>query len=58
MKGPGFLNVWLLALVNAIALSVFPMMVLIGSLIGAELAGNQRWATLPIALVVIGTGAV
>jgi MFS family permease len=55
VKGPGFLNVWLLALVNAIALSVFPMMVLIGSLIGAELAGNQRWATLPIALVVIGT---
>ncbi len=55
MRGPGFSSVWLLALVNAIALSVFPMMVLIGSLIGVELAGSERWATLPIALVVIGT---
>jgi MFS family permease len=51
----GFPTVWLLALVNAIALSVFPMMMLIGSIIGTRLAGSEQWATLPIALMVIGT---
>ncbi len=51
----GFPTVWLLALVNAVALSAFPMMMLIGSIIGARLAGAEQWATLPIALVVIGT---
>ena len=51
----GFPTVWLLALVNAIALSAFPMMMLIGSIIGARLAGSEQWATLPIALIVIGT---
>jgi MFS family permease len=47
--------VWLLALVNAIAMSVFPLMMLIGSLIGTRLASTEQWATLPIALIVIGT---
>ena len=55
MRGAGFGTVWLLALINAIAMSVFPLMVLIGSLIGSELATSERWATLPIALMVIGT---
>ena len=52
---PGFPTVWLLALVNAIAMSVFPMMMLIGSIIGTRLASTEQWATLPIALIVIGT---
>lgn len=51
----GFRNVWLLALVNAIAMSASPAMMLIGSIIGASLAPSPRWATLPIALMVIGT---
>ena len=50
-----FKTVWLLALVNAIALSAIPMMMLIGSIIGTELAPGERWATLPITAMVIGT---
>ncbi len=51
----GFPTVWLLALVNAIALSASPMMMLIGSIIGARLASSEQLATLPIALLVVGT---
>ena len=51
----GFPTVILLALVNAIAMSASPMMMLIGSIIGARLAASELWATLPIALMVIGT---
>jgi len=51
----GFKSVWLLALINAVAMSASPMMMLIGSLIGAELAPSARWATLPITLMVLGT---
>lgn len=50
-----FATVWLLALVNAIAMSAVPMMMLIGSIIGTELAPGERWATLPITVMVIGT---
>lgn len=50
-----FRTVWLLAAVNAIAMSSVPMMVLIGSIIGAQLAPSERWATLPIAMMVTGT---
>ena len=52
---PHFKTVWLLAAINAIASSVIPMMMLIGTIIGAELAPAQQWATLPIAVMVIGT---
>jgi len=52
-----FSNVWLLALVNAIAMSATPLMMLIGSIIGANLAPSQQWATLPIALMVVGTAS-
>lgn len=47
--------VWLLAAVNAVAMSGTPMMMLVGSIIGARLASSEQWATLPIALMVIGT---
>ena len=50
-----FATVWLLAAINAIAMSSVPMMMLVGSLIGAQLAPAERWATLPIAMMVIGT---
>ncbi len=50
-----FRTVWLLALINAIALSAVPMMMLIGSIVGTELAPRESLATLPIAAMVIGT---
>lgn len=48
-------TVWLLALVNAVALSAVPMMMLIGSIVGAQLAPRESLATFPIAAMVIGT---
>jgi MFS family permease len=51
----GFTTVWLLAGINAIAMSAIPMMMLIGSIIGSHLAPDAQWATLPIAMMVIGT---
>ncbi len=50
-----FKEVWLLAAINAAAMSSVPLMMLIGSIIGAELAPKEEWATLPIAMMVIGT---
>ncbi len=50
-----FKMVGLLALVSAIAMSASPMLMLIGSIIGAQLASNAHLATMPIALMVIGT---
>jgi MFS family permease len=47
--------VWLLAAVNAVAMSGTPMMMLVGCIIGSRLAASEQWATLPIALMVIGT---
>ena len=38
----GYPTVWLLALVNAIALSAFPMMLLIVSIIGARLSSSEH----------------
>ncbi|MEE8059511.1 MAG: MFS transporter [Pseudomonadales bacterium] len=51
----GFFNVGVLAISNALAFAAAPMMMLVGSLVGSELAPSKDWATLPIALVVIGT---
>jgi MFS family permease len=48
-------NVWLLALASASAMSASPLMMLIGSIIGADLAPNMKLATLPITLIVVGT---
>lgn len=50
-----YATVWLLAAINAIAMSSVPMMMLIGSIVGAQLAPEEHWATLPIAMMVIGT---
>jgi MFS family permease len=55
ISSPGFSNVWVLTLSNALAASIMTLMILVGSLVGAELAPSAKWATLPIALTVIGT---
>ena len=55
LSTPGFSNVWVLNLSNALAASIMTLMILVGSLVGAELAPAAEWATLPIALTVIGT---
>lgn len=50
-----FKNVWILSLSCALAGSIIPLMVLVGSLVGAELAPSAAWATTPIALMILGT---
>jgi predicted MFS family arabinose efflux permease len=50
-----FKTVWLLAAISGTAMSSVPMMMLIGSIIGAQLAPTEQWATLPIAMMVVGT---
>lgn len=50
-----FKNVWVLSLSCALAGSIMPLMVLVGSLVGAELAPSPAWATTPIALMILGT---
>ena len=50
-----FKNVWILSLSCALAGSIIPLIVLVGSLVGAELAPSTTWATTPIALMILGT---
>ncbi|ABV86248.1 MFS transporter [Shewanella pealeana] len=47
-------NVWLLTLAQAFAMSATPMMMLLGGLIGAQIAPSPELATLPIASMVVG----
>jgi len=51
----GFANVWILTLSNALAASIMAMMILVGSLVGSDLAPAAEWATLPLALTICGT---
>lgn len=55
VRGNGFANVWVLALSNALAASTLTTMMLVGSLVGIVLAPSADWATLPIAIIVVGT---
>lgn len=48
-------NIWVMSLVMALSFSSTAMMVLIAGLIGAQLAPSASLATLPYAVVVIGT---
>ena len=48
-------NVWLLTLIQSLAMSTGAMMVLVGGLLGAELAPSSELSTLPVALLIIGT---
>lgn len=47
-------NVWVLALSQALAMSAVPMMILVSGLLATEIAPSQKWATLPVALVIVG----
>jgi MFS family permease len=53
----GFTNVWILTLSNALAASIMALMILVGSLVGSDLAPAAEWATLPLALTICGTAA-
>ena len=48
-------NVWLLAISQALMLSVSSMVVFVGGLVGAQLAPLENLATLPVASTVVGT---
>jgi MFS family permease len=48
-------NVWLLAVISALATSAAAMMVMVGGVLGAKLAPNVAFSTLPIAMMVVGT---
>lgn len=47
-------NIWIITLTTALASTVPPFFILVGGLMGAELAPKTEWATLPIALMVLG----
>ena len=49
------LNVWILTVAQALMMSVSPIIVFVGGLIGAKLAPVSNMATLPIAAIIIGT---
>lgn len=48
-------NVWLLTLVLSLAMSAGAMMVMVGGLIGAQMAPSPKLSTLPVALMIVGT---
>ncbi len=48
-------TVWILALAQALAFCTAPLVVFVGSLVGRSLAPDPSWATLPVALEVVGT---
>jgi MFS family permease len=50
-----FKTVWLLVLIAGMGTSVPPLMLLIGGILGSTMAPSPRWATMPIALMIIGT---
>lgn len=50
-------NVWLLAASQALAMCAVPMMILVSGLLAIEIAPNAKLATLPIALIVVGTAS-
>ncbi len=55
LRYPGYRNVWVLALISAVSLAAFPLIALMGSILGAQLAPSEKWASAPIALMVVGT---
>ena len=48
-------SVWLLTLIQALALSAGTMLVLAGSVLGAQLTPEPKWSTLPLAMSIVGT---
>ncbi|NRB41205.1 MAG: MFS transporter [Pseudomonadales bacterium] len=51
----GFNNVAVLTLAQAFAFTAVPMLMFIGSFIGAKLAPDAQYATLPLAVMVVGS---
>ena len=48
-------NVWLLTLIQALAMSAGAMMVMVGGILGAKFAPSASLATLPVAMTIVGT---
>jgi MFS family permease len=48
-------NVWLLTLIQALAMSTGTMLVLAGGVLGAQLTPDAKWSTLPLAMSIVGT---
>ena len=48
-------NVWLLTLIQALAMSAGTMLVLAGGVLGAQLTPDPKWSTLPLAMSIVGT---
>ena len=48
-------NVWILALCQALGMSAGSMMILVGGLLAAQIAPTAKLATLPLAMIVVGT---
>lgn len=48
-------NVVVLTVAQVLAMSISPALMFIGTLIGQQLAPSAEWATLPIAVMVVGT---
>lgn len=48
-------NVWLLTLIQALAMSSGTMLVLAGGVLGAQLTPDPKWSTLPLAMSIVGT---
>ena len=48
-------NVWLLTLIQALAMSAGTMLVLAGGVLGAQLTPDPSWSTLPLAMSIVGT---
>ena len=48
-------NVWLLMIVGSLAMTAAPMVIFAGGLIGATIAPSASLATLPVAIMVVGT---
>lgn len=47
--------VWLYTLIQSLAVSVGTMMVIVGGVLGAALAPDPAYATLPVAVMIVGT---
>jgi len=48
-------NVWILAVSQALSMSAVPMLILVSSLLAADIAPDESLVTLPVALIVVGT---
>lgn len=47
-------NVFILTITQALASTAGPLVTLVGGIVGAELAPNPAWATLPITIMILG----